>query len=135
MDENSTQQKKPWVAIIWFAFWGIFQAYAVFSVFIGSWKRPEAFPEEAYNALIYPDIFFIPLYLCTSILLFFKKYLGYIFGLISGGAVVYVMIYLLALSGFKGLENLIFDTLFLIINVFAIIQIIRDKETKRGFTT
>ncbi len=55
MDENSTQLKKPWVAIIWFAFWGIFQAYAVFSVFTDSWKRPEAFPEEVYNSLIYPD--------------------------------------------------------------------------------
>lgn len=132
MGKNSTHQKKPWIAIIWFAFWGIFQAYAVFSVFTGSWERPEAFPEEAYNALIYPDIFFIPLYFCSSILLIFRKYLGYILGLISGGAVVYVMLYLLALSGFKGFENLIFDILFLIINIFALVQVAKYKDIKKG---
>jgi len=39
--------KRPWFAIVWLAVWGLFQAYAVFSVIAGSWKRPEAFPEEA----------------------------------------------------------------------------------------
>jgi len=115
--------KKPWIAIIWFAIWGLFQAYAVFSVITGSWDRPEAFPEEAYNSLIYPDIFFIPLYLVTSVLLFRNHRLGYICGLIAGGAVIYVMIYLLALSGLKGMENLIFDGLFLAVNMISVFQI------------
>ncbi len=119
------KQKKPWLAIIWFLIWGLFQAYAVFSVMTGSWKRPEAFPEEAYNALIYPDIFFIPLYLITSVLLFCSHQLGKIIGLIAGGAVIYVMIYLLALSGLKGTENLLFDSLFLLVNISAMLQIIR----------
>ena len=115
--------KKPWIAIIWFAVWGLFQAYAVFSVITGSWRRPEAFPEEAYNSLIYPDIFFIPLYLVASALLFRNHRLGYICGLIAGGAVIYVMIYLLALSGLKGMENLIFDGLFLAVNMISVFQI------------
>ncbi len=115
--------KKPWLSIIWFASWGFFQAYAVSSVIRGSWQRPEAFPEEAYNALIYPDLFFIPIYLITPLLLFFRRPLGYIFGLMAGGAVTYVMIYLFALSGLKGVENLIFDFLFLIMNSMAIWQI------------
>ncbi len=124
------KQKRPWIAIIWFAVWGLFQAYAVFSVITGAWKRPEAFPEEAYNSLIYPDMFFIPLYLSTSILLLRKHRLGNIFGLIAGGAVIYVMIYLLALSGLKGTENLIFDSLFLSINIVAIIQIVKLREVE-----
>ena len=115
--------KRPWIAIIWFALWGLFQAYAVFSVIIGSWQRPEAFPEEAYNSLIYPDMFFIPLYLSASVLLFRMHRLGYICGLIAGGAVIYVMIYLIALSGLKGFENLIFDGLFLIVDTVAVIQV------------
>lgn len=115
--------KKPWIAIIWFSVWGLFQAYAVFAVLTGSWNRPEAFPEEAYNALIYPDIFFIPLYFVASALLVRNHRLGYIFGLTAGGAVTYVMIYLLALSGLKGMENLIFDGLFLVINTISVLQI------------
>ena len=120
--ENKTNPK-PWIAIIWFAVWGIFQAYAVFSVMSGSWERPAAFPEEAYNSLIYPDLFFIPVYLLTSFLLFRKHTMGRIFGFIAGGAVIYVMIYLLALSGLKGVENLFFDGLFLSINIIAMIQL------------
>ena len=117
------KQKKPWLSIIWFGVWGLFQSFVVFSVIAGTWKRPEAFPEEAYNALMFPDMLFIPLYFATAILLFQNKPLGKIFGLIAGGAVVYVMIYLLALSGFKGTENLIFDSLFLIINLLVLRQI------------
>lgn len=123
MTENRKDLKRPWIAIIWFAVWGFFQAYAVSSVISGSWHRPEAFPEQAYNSLIYPDIFFIPLYLCASLLLFLRHRLGYIFGLVAGGAVVYVMIYLLALSGMKGAENLIFDGLFLTVDMLAVIQV------------
>jgi hypothetical protein len=119
---------RPWFAIIWFAVWGVFQAYAVFSVINGSWKRPAAFPEEAYNALIYPDLFFIPLYLLTSFLLFRKHPIGRTLGFIAGGAVIYVMIYLLALSGLKGTENLVFDGLFLSVNTIAMIQLGKMKS-------
>jgi hypothetical protein len=127
MENHSMRQKKPWLAIIWFAVWGLFQSYAVFSVINGSWKRPDAFPEEAYNSLIYPDMFFIPLYLATSVFLFRGHHLGNIFGLTAGGAVTYVMIYLLALSGFKGVENLVFDCLFLVLNLLAMSQIIKPR--------
>ncbi|MBI5185087.1 MAG: hypothetical protein HZA01_05090 [Nitrospinae bacterium] len=122
------KMKKPWTAIIWFFAWGAFQAYAVFSVIAGSWKRPEAFPQEAYNSLIYPDLFFIPVYFAASVLLFRGHYLGYIFGLIAGGAVIYVMIYLLALSGLKGAENLIFDGLFLFVNTISVFQIAKKIQ-------
>jgi hypothetical protein len=126
----NNKQNKPWVAIVWFAAWGIFQTYAVVSVLNGSWERPEAFPEEAYYALIYPDIFFIPFYLLSSILLYRNHFLGKLSGLISGGAVIYVMIYLLALSGFKGVVNLTFDSLFLIVNILAVFQIIKFTDNK-----
>jgi len=63
MKRDTAVQKKPWIAIMWFTLWGLFQAYAVASVIAGTWIRPEAFPEEAYYALMYPDMFFIPLYL------------------------------------------------------------------------
>ena len=115
--------KRPWFAIVWFAVWGLFQAYAVFSVIAGSWKGPEAFPEEAYYGLIWPDMFFIPLYLSASVLLILHHRLGYICGLLSGGAVIYIMIYLFALSNLKGLENLIFDGIFLVVDVIAVLQI------------
>lgn len=119
---------RPWFAIIWFAFWGLFQAFAVFSVINGSWERPAAFPEEAYNSLIYPDLFFIPVYLLTSFLLFQKHLFGRAFGFIAGGAVIYVMIYLLALSGLKGIENLVFDGLFLSVNIIAMIQLGKMRD-------
>ena len=60
---------RPWFAIAWFVIWGLFQAYAVTSIFAGTWQKPEKFPEEAYFSLIYPDMFFIPLYLLTAGLL------------------------------------------------------------------
>lgn len=121
------KSSRPWIAIVWFAVWGLFQAFAVFAVINGSWERPAAFPEEAYNSLIYPDLFFIPAYLLTSILLFRKHPFGRVLGFISGGAVIYVMIYLLALSGLKGVENLVFDGLFLSINTIALIQLGRMR--------
>lgn len=124
------KQNKPWIAIAWFAIWGIFQVYAIVSVLNGSWEKPAAFTAEAYYALVYPDIFIIPFYFLTSILLYRRHYLGNIFGLLSGGAVIYVMIYLLALSGFKGAINLVFDSLFLIANTFAVFQIIIDLKSK-----
>jgi hypothetical protein len=115
---------KPWCAILWFGLWGIFQTYAVLSILTGRWNRPSAFPEEAYKALIYPDMVFIPLYFLTAILLTLQHQIGYILGLISGGAVIYVLIYLLALAKLKGITNLLADGLFLLLNVIAVTQII-----------
>ncbi len=117
--------RKPWIAIVWFAFWGLFQAYAVASVLSGTWQRPEAFPEEAYIAFIYPDMVFIPLYLLASISLILGKPFGRVLAFVSGGGVLYVMVYLLALSGFQGTENLVFDGLFLTVNLAALVQVWR----------
>jgi hypothetical protein len=127
MNKNNN---RLWLAIIWFAVWGIFQAYAIISILNGNWKRPEAFPVEAYNALVYPDIFIIPFYFLTSVLLYRSHYLGNVFGLLSGGAVIYIMIYLLALADFKGVINITFDSLFLTVNTLAVFQIIRDIKSK-----
>ncbi|MDH3975572.1 MAG: hypothetical protein OEV42_14940 [Deltaproteobacteria bacterium] len=131
MANKNTKQGKPWFAITWFLLWGLFQSYAVFSVLTESWKRPEAFPEEAYNSLIYPDMLFIPLYIATSVLLFRNHQLGKTFALIAGGAIIYVMVYLLALSGLKGAENLVFDSLFLLINLIALLQIIKADPVQK----
>lgn len=124
------KQNKPWIAIVWFAIWGIFQVYAIVSVLNGSWEKPAAFPVEAYYALVYLDIFVIPFYFLTSILLYRNHYLGNVFGLLSGGAVIYVIIYLLALAGFKGVINLVFDSIFLIVNAIAVFQIVKNIKSK-----
>jgi hypothetical protein len=124
------KEKKPWIAIIWFLAWGLFQAYAVGAVINGTWVRPEAFPEEAYNTLMYPDMFFIPVYFLTAYLLFKENHFGKILGLIAGGAMIYALIYLLALSKLKGAINLSFDGLFLTINILAVIQIVRFIKGK-----
>ena len=120
--------RKPWIAIIWFALWGLFQTYAVASVLSETWQRPEAFPEEAYNALIYPDIVFIPLYLLASILLFLGKPFGRVLAFFAGGGVLYVMVYLLALARFQGTANLVLDGLFLLVNAAALVQVWRMKN-------
>ena len=67
---------RPWFAILWFAVWGLFQAYAVVSLLAGRWVRPEAFPEGPYNALVYPDVLFIPLYLAAAVLLVLRRQAG-----------------------------------------------------------
>ena len=59
----------------------------------------------------------------TAILLFFQHRVGFVLGLLAGGAVTYVMIYLLALAGLKGAPNLIADGLFLSINCIAVLQL------------
>ena len=100
-------------AICWFAIWGLFQGFAVFSVLNGTWERPEAFPAGVYEALIYPDMVFIPFYLLTAGLLFCRHWFGSILAFVTGGGIVYVMIYLLALSGFSGASNLVADGVFL----------------------
>lgn len=113
------------LAVAWFAVWGVFQAYAVTMVLLGRWKRPEAFPEEAYNSLIWPDMVFIPLYLLSSLLLYRGKKSGGVLGVFSGGAVSYVMVYLFALSGLHGVVNTVFDGVFLGFNVAATLQAAR----------
>lgn len=113
------------LAVVWFAVWGVFQAYAVTMVLLGRWKRPEAFPEEAYNSLIWPDMVFIPLYLLSSLLLYRGKKAGGVLGVFSGGAVSYVMVYLFALSGLHGAVNTVFDGIFLGFNVAATLQAAR----------
>ncbi|MEK7467935.1 MAG: hypothetical protein AAB074_11015 [Planctomycetota bacterium] len=117
--------KRPWFAIAWFAGWGAFQAYAVSSILLGTWQRPAAFPEEAYRALIYADMVFIPLYFAAATLLFLGHGAGRTIALFAGGAVVYVMVYLLALSGFRGAGNLAFDSLFLALDLAAVVQVAR----------
>ncbi|HLC16727.1 MAG TPA: hypothetical protein VJL89_10930 [Thermodesulfovibrionia bacterium] len=126
----NTKKQKPWIAIIWFFTWGIFQTYVVYAVINGTWNRPEAFPEEAYNTLMYPDMFFIPIYFLTAYLLLKQNRIGNILGLIAGGAMIYALIYLLALSKLKGAINLCFDSLFLIINTLAILQIVKFTKNK-----
>jgi hypothetical protein len=114
---------RPWFTIVWFAVWGLFQAFAVVSIVIGTWRKPEAFPGEAYRSLIYPDMFFIPLYLLTAALLMARHPFGIVCGLFAAGGVVYVMIYLFALSGLKGAVNLAADGLFLLCTLLAVWQL------------
>ncbi len=109
---------------------GLFQAYAVASVLSGTWQRPEAFPEGAYNALIYPDMVFIPLSLLASILLSLGRPVGRVLAFVSGGGVLYVMVYLLALSGFQGTANLVFDGVFLTVNGAALVQVWRMDNAR-----
>jgi len=105
---------RPWFTIVWFAVWGLFQAFAVGSVLAGSWERPEVFPEEAYVSLIYPDSVFIPLYLLTAVLLVLRHWLGTVLAFVAGGGVLYALIYLFALSGLRGAVNLTADSVFLL---------------------
>jgi hypothetical protein len=103
--------------------WGLFQAYAVASIFAGTWQKPENFPEEAYFSLIYPDMFFIPLYLLTAGLLLRRHWLGSVLAFVAGGGVIYVMIYLLGLSGLSGAVNLIADGIFLVCTLISLWQV------------
>jgi hypothetical protein len=120
---NWSATNRPWFAIVWFVIWGLFQAYAVTSVFAGTWRKPEAFPEEAYFNLIYPDMFFIPLYLLTAGLLLRRHWLGSILAFVAGGGIIYVMIYLFALSGLSGAVNLIADGIFLMCTLISLWQV------------
>jgi hypothetical protein len=114
---------RPWFAIVWFMIWGLFQAYAVASMFAGTWPRPESFPEEAYSSLIYPDMFFIPLYVLTAGLLLRRHWLGSVLAFVAGGGIIYVMIYLWALSGLSGAVNLIADGMFLVCTLISLWQV------------
>jgi hypothetical protein len=114
---------RPWFAIVWFAIWGLFQAYAVASILTGRWHKPEAFPQDAYVSLIYPDMFFIPIYLLTSALLLRRHWLGGVLAFVAGGGIIYVMVYLLALSRLSGSANLIADGSFLACTVASLWQV------------
>lgn len=115
---------RPWFAIGWFLIWSVFQTFAVVSVINGTWEQPEAFPTGGvYESLIWSDAFFVPLYLAAAILLWRRHWLGTVLTFVAGGGIVYVMIYLLALSGFSGTVNLTADGLFLACTLVALLQV------------
>ena len=118
-------------AIGWFAFWGLFQAYAVASILAGIWERPPAFPVEAYESLIYADMVFIPLYFLSAILLYRRHWLGNVSAFVAGGGIIYAMLYLFALSGFSGAVNLIADGIFLVCTLGALWQVAHRASPKR----
>ena len=114
---------RPWFAIGWFTVWGLFQTFAVVSVLNGAWERPDAFPAGVYESLIWPDMFFIPLYMATAALLWRRHWLGNVLAFVAGGGIIYVMIYLLALSRLSGAVNLVADSLFLVCTLLSLWQI------------
>ena len=79
----------------------------------GTWERPDAFPAGVYETLIWPDMFFIPLYVAAAALLWRRHWLGSVLAFVASGGIIYVMVYLLALSGLSGSINLVADGLFL----------------------
>ncbi len=54
-----------------------------------------------------------------------RHWAGNVLAFVAGGGIVYVMIYLLALSGFSGTVNLIADTIFLAFTLVALWQVVR----------
>ena len=105
---------RPWFAIGWFLTWSLFQTSAVISVLNGTWVQPDAFPVGVvYDSLIWPEVFFVPLYVAAAALLWRRHWLGSVLAFVAGGGIVYVMIYLLALSGLSGTINLVADSFFL----------------------
>ena len=114
---------RPWFAIGWFLAWSLFQTFAVISVLTGTWQRPAAFPAGVYEALIWPDMLFIPLYAATAALLWWRHWLGSVLAFVAGGGILYAMIYLLALSGLSGTVNLVADSLFLVLTLVALWQV------------
>ena len=90
----------------------------------GTWEQPEAFPAgTVYESLVWPDAFFVPLYVVAAILLWRRHWLGAVLSFVAGGGIVYVMIYLLALSGLSGTVNLIVDGLVLACTLVALLQV------------
>ncbi len=110
--------KRPWFAIIWFGVWGMFQAFAVGSILAGRWQMPDVSSQEAYVSLIYPDLVFIPLYL-----------------LVAGGGVLYALIYLFALAGFRVTVNLVADAAFLLFTLVALWQVVRGGQAGASHAT
>jgi hypothetical protein len=132
MQDDGRGKGRPWFAIVWFAVWGVFQLFAVVSVLNGTWERPEAFPAAAYDSLIYPDMFFVPVYLSTAVLLWKRHWLGSVFACVASGGVIYAMIFLVALAGFSGIVNIVADSLFLactLVSLWQIAQRIRPGRT------
>src|SRR5690242_12854180 len=117
------QMKRPWFAIAWFLLWALFQTFAVTSVLAGKWQKPEAFPDEAYFSLIYPDMLFIPVYYAAALLLAIRRPVGYVAGLIAAGAMIYVLVYLLALAHLHGTVNVIADSIFLICTLISVTEL------------
>ena len=117
------RMRRPWFAIAWFFVWALFQTFAVTMVFVGKWQKPDAFPDEAYCSLIYPDMLFIPLYYAAALLLASRRPVGYVAGLIAGGAMTYVLVYLLALAHFHGTANIIADSSFLICTMISVTEL------------
>ena len=120
---SGDEPTRPWFAIGWFLVWGLFQTFAVVSVFNGTWERPAAFPAGVYEALVWPDMLFIPLYLATAALLWRRRWLGNVLAFVAGGGILYVMIYLLALSGISGTVNVVADSLFLVFTLVSLWQV------------
>ena len=114
---------RPWFAVGWFLVWGLFQTFAVISVLNGTWERPAAVPAGVYETLIWPDMFFVPLYVATAALLWRRHWLGNTLAFLAGGGILYAMIYLLALSGLSGTVNLVADCLFLVLTLVALWQV------------
>ena len=115
---------RPWFAIGWFLAWSLFQTFAVVSVLNGTWVQPEAFPAGVvYDSLIWPEVFFVPLYVAAAALLWRRHWLGSVLAFVAGGGIIYVMIYLLALSGLSGTVNLVADSVFLGCTLLSLWQV------------
>ena len=89
----------------------------------GTWERPAAFPAGVYEALIWPDMFFVPLYAATAALLWRRHWLGNALAFAAAGGIIYAMIYLLALSRLSGAVNVVADSLFLACTLVALWQV------------
>ena len=120
-----TRVKRHWFAIVWFNVWALFQTFAVVSVLAGKWRKPDAFPDEPYFLLIYADMLFIPVYYAAAILLMLRRPFGYVWGLLASGAMIYVLIYLLALSHLRGAVNVTADSVFLLCTLISVLQLVR----------
>ena len=71
---------RPWFAIGWFLIWSVFQTIAVVSVINGTWEQPAAFPAgPEYESLIWPEVFFVPLYVAAAILLWRRHWLAVVY--------------------------------------------------------
>ncbi len=64
-----------------------------------------------------------PLYLLTAGLLLQRHWLGSVLAFVTGGGVIYVTIYLLALSGLSGAVNFIADGVFLACTLVSLWQV------------
>ena len=123
MATSRSEPTRPWFAIGWFLVWGLFQSFAIASVLNGTWERPAAFPAGVYEALIWPDLFFVPLYAATAALLWKRHWLGNALAFLAAGGIIYAMIYLLALSRLSGAVNVVADSLFLVFTLAALWQV------------